>query len=167
MRGITLIEILLTVLIFSFIAAAIFLVLGIGKASWYTGDVETVLSQDIRRALTVMNSQLRQSSSSVISGVPANDNYYAAITFKLPEGIADNGSIIWSENINYSLNVNHQIISLKSGASSILANNINSLQFRRPSGNPDIIEIYITAQKNTIQGRSLQDSITSSVKMRN
>lgn len=167
MKGFTLVEVLVTVLIFSFIAAGIFMVLSVGKASWYTGDVETELTQEMRKALTIMDSQLRQSGSAVISDVPANDNYYTSITFKVPEGVAAGGSIDWSEDINYSLNANHQIISLKAGVLSILANNITSFQFRRPSGNPDIIEIYITAQKNTVQGRSLQDNITSSVKMRN
>lgn len=167
MKGFTLVEVLVAVLIFSFISAAIFMVLSVGKASWYTGDAEIELNQEMRKALMIMNGQLRQSSSAVISGVPANDNYYTSITFKMPEGVDSDGSIDWSEDINYSLNANHQIISLNAGASSILANNITSLQFRRPSGNPDIIEIYIIAQKNTAGGRSLQDSITSSVKMRN
>lgn len=161
MKGFTLVEVLVAVFIFSFISAAIFMVLLVGKASWYTGDVETELSQDMRRALTVMNSQLRQSSSSVVSDVPANDNYYTSITFKVSEGVDAGGSVQWSEDINYSLNTNHQIISLKEGASSILANNITGLQFRRPSGNPDVVEIYITAQKNTAQGRTLEDSIVS------
>lgn len=167
LTGFTLVEVLVSVLIFAFISAAIFMVLSVGKASWYTGDAEIELNQEMRKALMIINGQLRQSGSAVISGVPANDNYYTSITFKVSQGVGTSGSIQWSENINYSLNVNHQIISLKAGVSSILANNITSLQFRRPSGNPDIIESYITAQKNTAGGRSLQDSITSSVKMRN
>lgn len=174
MRGFTLVEVLITVFIFSLIFMAMFGVLSVGVGSWHTDDVEAGLNQELRKTLMVMNKQLRQSRTSVVTGVPADDNYYTSITFKVPEDVDGDGDVIdslgnieWSGDINYSLNANNQIIRSTQSGSSILANNISSLQFRRPAGNPDIIEIYITAQKATSMGRNLGSSIASSVRMRN
>lgn len=172
--GFTLVEVLVVVLIFSFIFMALFMVLAGGQSAWYTGDVQIELNQEIRKAIFTMDRQLRQTRTSVISGVPADDNYYTTITFKVPQDLDGDGDVIdslgnleWSGDITYSLNANNQIIRSTLSGSSILANNISSLQFRRPYGNPEIVQIYITAQKTTVLGRNLQAGIMSSVKVRN
>lgn len=150
------------------------MLLAAGQSSWYTGDVQIELNQEIRKALLTINKELRQSASSVISDVPPDDFYYTSITFRVPQDtdgdgdvISATGSMEWSDDINYSLNANNQIVRLTTSGSSILANNISNLQFRRLSGNPDIIEIYITAEKSTVPGRDLTAGITSSIKLRN
>lgn len=172
MKGFSLVEVMVTVLIFSLIFAAVFMLLTGGQASWYTGDVQIELTQEIRKALLTVDKELRQTASSVISDVPADGDYYISITFRIPKDIDDDGDVIsaigtmeWSDNINYSLNANNQIIRTYPLGISVLANNISVLRFRRPE--PDIIEIYITAQKTTILGRNLQTSIMSSLKLRN
>lgn len=174
LTGFTLVEVLITVAIFSLIFMAIFAVLTIGESSWYSGDISVELNQEIGRALLTMTRQLRQSRSTVISNVPADDTYYNSITFKVPQDIDGDGDVInssgnmeWSQNISYSLNENKQIIRSTASGSSILANNIFSLQFKRFSGNDDVIQIYIIARKVTARRRSLESSIISSVKMRN
>lgn len=174
MKGFTLVEILVSVLIFSFIFMALFAILAGGQTSWYTADVQIELNQQVRGSLSTMNRQLRQTRVSVISDVPADDNYYTSITFKVPQDLDGDGDVIdsfgnieWSENINYSLSEDGQIIRSTQSGSSVLANDISSLQFRRPSGNPNIIQIYITAQKTTVLGRELQTSIESRIKIRN
>ena len=174
MRGFSLVEVLITVFIFSLIFMASFAVLSAGKGSWYTGDVEVEISQGIRKSLLTMNRQLRQSRSSVISTVLPNGSYYNNITFKIPQDLDSDGDVInatgsmeWSANITYSLNANNQIIRTFSGNTTILGNNISDLRFRRPAGSPDIVQVYITAQKSTVLGRTLTSSIMSSIKMRN
>ena len=174
LKGFTLVEVLITVAIFSLIFMAIFAVLTIGESSWYSGDISVELNQEIGRALLTMTRQLRQSRSTVISNVPANDTYYNSITFKVPQDIDGDGDVInssgnmeWSQNFSYSLNENKQIIRSTESGTSILANNIFSLQFKRFSGNDDVIQIYIIARKVTVRRRSLESSIISSVKMRN
>lgn len=173
MKGLSLVEVMVTVLIFSLIFAALFMILTGDQASWYTGDVQIELNQEIRKALLTINRELRQTRSSVISGVPADGNDYNSITFRVPEDIDGDGDVIsatgsmeWSDDINYSLNANNQIVRLTTSGSSILANNISVLQFSRPD--PDIIEIGIKAQKTTVLGRTLETwTVVSSLKMRN
>lgn len=174
MKGFTLVEIMVTTFLVLLIFTALFMVLAGGRASWYTGEAQVGLNEEIRKPLLTINRELRQSRTSQISGVPADDNFYTQITFKLPEDTDGDGDVIdasgnieWSGNINYALNADNQIIRSAPSGSSILANSIFNLQFMRPSGNPNTIQIYIGAQKTTVTGRTLQSNITSSVKLRN
>jgi hypothetical protein len=174
LRGFSLVEILITVLLFTLVFMATFAVLTAGKNSWYVGDVEVEINQEMRKGLLVMNRQLRQSRSSVITGVLPNGSYYSSITFKVPEDTDNDGDVIdalgnmeWSNDITYSLNASNQIIRTFSGNTTILANSISNLQFRRPAGNPDVVQIYLTAQKATVLGRTLTSDIMSSIRMRN
>ena len=174
MRGFTLVELLVTVFIFAMIFAATFAVLTVGNNSWYTGNEQVQVSQEVRKALLTMDRELRQSRSSVISDVFADGAYYDAITFRVPEDTDDDGDVIdaagnveWSDQINYSRNAENQIIRTTAAGTSILANDISNLQFRRPSGSPSIVEMYLTSQRSTAMGRQLSANIMSSVKMRN
>ncbi len=174
LTGFSLVELMVTVFISALIFAALFVVLSAGRSSWYTGDTQVRLNEEMRKPLLTMNRELRQTRASEISGVPADNNFYTTITFKLPEDVDSDGDVIdalgnmeWSGNINYSLNAANQIMRSTLSSSSILANSISNLQFRRPSGNPNIIQVYITAQQNTISGRNLQSNIMSSIKLRN
>ncbi|MBU4346541.1 MAG: prepilin-type N-terminal cleavage/methylation domain-containing protein [Candidatus Omnitrophica bacterium] len=174
MKGFTLVEILISIFIFSLVFMAMFMLLSGGQASFYTGDAQVELNQGLRNALITMNRELRQTRSTEINGVPADDNFYTSVTFRVPEDVDGDGDVIdasgsmeWSGNINYALNADNQIIRLVQADQSILANNISSLRFRRFAGNLDVIQIHITAQKATALGRSLESSIMSSIKMRN
>lgn len=174
MKGFTLVEIMISLLIFSLIFMATFMVLSGGQSSWYIGDAKIQLNQELRRPLLTMNRELRQTRSSEIIGVPADDNFYTSITFRIPEDVDVDGDVIdalgnieWSGNINYSLNASNQIVRSSPSGTSILANNVSGLQFMRPSGSPNTIDINISVQKTTTLGRNLQAGITSSVKMRN
>jgi hypothetical protein len=165
---------MVTLLIFSIIFAALFRVLSAGRTTWYLGDVEVELSQEIRRALIPMEKELRQSGSSVVSGVPSDGNYYTSITFKIPEDIDGDGDVVtgtggieWSNAITYLRNSSNQIIRSTTSGATVLANHISSLQFKRTLGEADLIWIYITAQKTTTNNRTIQVTINSEVKMRN
>lgn len=172
--GFTLVEIMVTLLISSLMFTALFIVLSSGRNSWYIGDAQVRLNEEMRKPLLTINKELRQSRPSEITGVPADDNFYTSITFKVPEDTDNDGDVIdaagnveWSENITYALNANNQIVRSAPSGTSVLANNISSLQFRRPSGNPSAIQIYITANTTTVSGRNLQSNIMSSVNLRN
>lgn len=174
MKGFTLVEVMAAVLISILIVTALFVVLFAGRASWYTGDAQVTLNEEMRKSLLTIDKELRQTRLSEISGVPADNNFYTSITFKVPEDIDSDGDVIdslgnseWSGDINYTLNADNQIVRSAASGSSILANSISSLQFRRLSTNPKIIQISITAQKTTMLGRNLQSNIMSSVRIRN
>lgn len=173
--GFTLVELMVVVLILLIIIAGIFGVLNVGRQSWYTGGTQVELRQETRKAMDRMVKELRQSETAVIS-VPADDSWYNTITFQVPEDTDGDGDVIdadsnieWGNQITYSLGGlnNEQVLRTSSGSTAVLANDVVSLQFRRSTATPNIVEISLQAQKDAMPGRTMQADLNSQVSLRN
>ena len=170
-KGFTLLEIIIVVFLFSIISAAIFSVLATAKNSLSAGESQISVQQACRNGLDAMIKELRQTNALKIADVPANGTNYSAITFQIPTAISETG-ITWSSNINYSLGGLNgaQLLRTQSGSQKVLANNISALSFNRSAANPNVVNISVTAQKNTFPGfTARQSTITfnSQVRIRN
>lgn len=170
-KGFTLLEILVVVFLFSIVSAAIFSVLATGRNSLSAGESQIGVQQACRNGLDSMIKELRQAGVSTIIGVPANGTDYSSIAFQIPTAIAATG-ITWSSNIQYALGGlnNAQLLRTQSGSQRVLANNISALSFNRSAANPNVVNISVTAQKNTFPGFTARQStitLVSQVKLRN
>ncbi len=169
--GFTLLEILVVIFLFSIISAAIFSVLATGRNSLSAGESQIGVQQACRNGLDSMIKELRQASVSTITGVPADGTNYNSITLQIPTAIGAAG-ITWSSSIQYALGGLNgaQLLRTQSGSQRVLANNISALSFNRSAANPNVINISITAQKNTFPGFTARQStinLVSQVKLRN
>lgn len=169
--GLTLIEIMLVVFLFSIILAAIFSVLATGRMSWNAGESQIGVQQAARNGLDSMIKELRQAGISTITDVPSNGINYSSITFQIPTAISATG-ITWSSSIQYSLGGlnGNQLLRTQAGSQKVLANNISALSFNRSAANPNVVNVSITAQKNTFPGFTARQStitLSSQVKLRN
>lgn len=174
--GFTLIELMVVIFIFLIISAAVYGILTIGRQSWYIGSTQVELQQEVRRGMDRMIRELRQSGQNTIVDVPADDSSYSTITFQIPEDtdgdgdvIDDGGNIEWGSQITYSLGGlnNQQLLRSSGGTSTVLANNVINLQFKRSSTTPNILEISLQAEKDTVRGRTIQLTLSSQVSLRN
>ncbi len=170
-KGFTLLEIMIAVFLFSIISAAIFSVLATARNSLSAGESQVGVQQACRNGLDAMIKELRQAGVSTIPNVPANGANYNTITFQIPAVISATG-ITWSGNINYVLGGlnGRQLLRLESGNQKVMANNISALSFNRSAANPYVVNISITAQKNTFPGFTARQStitLVSQVKLRN
>jgi prepilin-type N-terminal cleavage/methylation domain-containing protein len=172
MKGFTLLEILVALSIFTLLILTIFGVMDLGRASWFTGSTVVDVHQEIIKSFMTMEKELRNTRPAEVSLTSGTSS--ASITFKIPQdtdGDGDaldaSGRIEWSGNITYALNSSGQITRTASGAVSILANNIVSLQFTRPVASVDIIQIDITAAKTSLTRRQFQETGQIIIKMRN
>jgi prepilin-type N-terminal cleavage/methylation domain-containing protein len=170
-KGFTLLEIIIVAFLFSIISVAIFSVLSAGRNSLSVGESQVSVQQACRNGLDAMAKELRQTSTTTIPNVPANGTNYATITFRIPTVIAAAG-ITWSSDIQYSLGGLNgiQLIRTQSGNQKVLANNISSVSFSRATTNPNIVNISLTAQKNTFPGFTARQStitLAAKVKLRN
>ena len=172
MRAFSLVEVLVSLIIVSILVFALFSVMDVGSNSWFSADASVQLRQEIIKVFMTMERELKETRPAQINLTSGSSS--SSLTFKIPQDndgdstILDaSGNVEWSGNIVYALNGSGQIIRTASGSSSILAQNIASLQFSRPSSALDIIQIDITAQKNSDQGRLMQDAGQIIVKMRN
>jgi Tfp pilus assembly protein PilV len=173
MKGLTLVETLVAVSIFLILILAVFAVMDVGRSTWSTGDVSVELRQEIIKAFMTMERELKETRPTQQS-VPNDGLPYTSITFRVPQDndndttILDSaGNIEWSGNIVYALNGNNQITRTASGVTTILANNIVTLQFTRPTTPGNLLQIDITARKVSALRRTLQDTGQIIIKMRN
>lgn len=176
MKAFTLIELMIVLLIFTIILGGILTVMTMGRTSWQSGNTQVVVQQEARKGIDKMVRELRQSRPDTIVGVPADDNFYSAITFQIPEDadgdndvIDDSGNIEWGNQISYSLGGlgGQQLLRTEAGQVTVLANNIVSVQVRRQSSTPNIVEMRLQSQKTTIRGHLIEAFLNSQVMMRN
>jgi type II secretory pathway pseudopilin PulG len=172
MKGFTLMEIIFAVAIFLLLILAIFAVMGVGRGAWFTGDVSVQLRQEIIRAFTTMERELKETRPAEISLTIGTSS--SSLTFKIPQDNNNDGTILdsfgnieWSGNITYALNGANEITRTASDLTSVLAHNIVNLQFSRPTSPVNLLQIDITAQKVSVQGRTVQDTGQITIKMRN
>ena len=180
--GFSLLELFIAISLFIVMMGALFLVISPSIDSFQLSTAQLDLESEVRRALDTMTSELMQTRISKINEGPvgADNINYNVIRFAIPFDIDNDGDILdnnlaieWSDQnpanwtVRYS-RVGTQIIrTAGDGLNPVLANNITSLTFRRPSYNPNTIEIGISAQKSTSKNRSVQVSLSSLIKMRN
>lgn len=171
MRGLTLLETLISLLIFSVVMIALGLSVVVGKNSLFTSDVPTELRQNVLFALTSVSRELRETTGSKTNlGSGTSNN---SITFQVPNDnnadgqVVDNiGNIEWGANITYARNAAGKLTRTQGGVTSIITPNISYLQFSRPAGNDKLIQVDITVAKINNTG-NWQDAEQAILKMRN
>jgi len=170
-KGLTLVEIILVIFLFSIILTAIFSVLAAARSSWKSGSSQLSVQQEARRGLNTMAGELRQARLSTITGVPADGSNNISVTFQIPDAISES-STTWSKNIQYSVGGlnSAQLLRTQDGQQRVLANNVSALSFIRDTLAPATINISITAQKSTFPGFSASQSnitLNTEVQVRN
>ena len=152
MRGFTLLETLITVVIFAFLVGGITQVLNVGNLTFPIDIGQMELQQQSRLAMQWMTRELRQASR-VDSPVPVNADS-DQVSF-------DSGG---NSGIIYYLNASKQIIrEFPSGSRKILANNITRLKFTLANS---LLKIEVGAAQ-TIMNKALIFSLKEQVKLRN
>jgi hypothetical protein len=172
MKGLTIFEVLISVLVFSIIALALSYAVVVGKSALLASDISTQLRQNVLFSIMSLMRELRQTApakTSLTEGASSN-----AITFKIPHDNDSDGDVVdgignieWGQDITYALNNLGQLIRTRGGVTSVIAPNISTLQFSRLSGEDALLQIEIVAQKKDSRGDLYQDVEQAIVKMRN
>ena len=152
-KGLTLVEVLISVVILSFLVVAILTVLRVGEMNWREETALVSLQQDTRQSIDGMLKEIRQSNT---TDVTVSDGG-ARIDFFIPDV---------SNTIAYYLGGDDgdQIIrEHPAGATKVLANDINVLNFSLVG---ETIIVGVGATK-TEGGRNIIFSLTEKVRLRN
>ncbi|MBI5149864.1 MAG: prepilin-type N-terminal cleavage/methylation domain-containing protein [Candidatus Omnitrophica bacterium] len=157
-RGFTLVEAMVTVIIFTFILGICYTLLISGSDSWETNSARVELQQELRKAMDWIAQDLRQAGSASITNVPADGATYTSITFRKSAG-ASGGNLVWDSNTTtYSLGGTGgtQLLRQVSGqTASVIAQDIQSLQFSRQASTANVVDVSLQAQKTTLRGKTL------------
>ena len=228
-EGFTLVEVMVTVLIFAILMAAIHTTLLVGQSSWQTNSVRAELGQELRKAVDRMKDDLRQTGSAAITNVPINPEvdsvtypdpdddpayaWYTTITFQAVSDVI-NGAVVWETDItqfvagedldgdsnldagedinsngvldvpedadgddvlgsgedingNGKLDAGARLQKVVGSTHTVIAQDIETLRIRRLFTAPDIIEVELSAQKVTADGRTINLGVSFEVQMRN
>lgn len=143
----------------------------VGQKSLFTSDVPTQLRQNLLFGILSMSRELRQTTPSK-TNIGANSSS-SSITFQIPHDNNGDGQIVdtvgnieWGTDITYALNGANELTRTQAGITSIISSDISALQFTRPAGEDNIIQIDITAAKSNNTG-NWQDAEQAIIKMRN
>jgi len=173
LAGWTLAEVIVAAVLASFLIGGFFFVLVMGQSSWSNGDARSRLRKDIMRAMNKMKGEL-ENTRPVKVATPTSGTASTSAIFSIPStdtsGIQLNSQnqIIWlTPTVTYSLNASHQIIRTYNSVTSVLADNITSLLFTRPSGQDQLIQIDMTAEMTSASGDPVSDTEEAIIRMRN
>ena len=171
--GFTLVEILVTILIMFFITAGIYGVSNVGERTYSTDMGLLELQQQARQSMSGMARELRQNDAADLTiGIGGED-----ILFRIPRNISQS-PVTYYQDIEYE-KVGTQIIRRHAGIESILANDINSLNFccwkngacGTDCTGADFLQVQLSAQKvvntRTVSFPANGTTITEKVKLRN
>ena len=160
------IEVLVTVVLFSLLFGACLTVLLSGSDSWQSNDVKLQLQQELRKGMDWMKNDLLQGGVSTITDVPADGNWYTTITFKTSNGVSG-GNISWPSDTTQYLLSGNQLQRKVGSTTQSIAQSIRSLQVRRQASNSSLVEVLMSAQKNSLRGTIITDSLDFQVQFRN
>jgi len=167
-RGFSLAEMIVAVFLFMVLAAGIYTTGVVSERFWQASKVKVQLQQDVRKGMEWMIRDLREAGDTSITDVPADGTWYDLITFKVPTGVNGNGITVWGDEIVFALGGSGTDLErTQSGVSKIIAQNIQSVQFRRLSTNSDMLEVSLSAQKTTLAGEAINDQLDFEVQLRN
>ncbi len=168
-RAYTLVEVLVSFFIFAMISGSAVTVFMSSTDLWKINNVKLELQQELRKSMDWMNIDLLQAGASTMTNVPANGTWYTTITFNTATGVTE-GSTTWSSNtIQFVLggSSSNQLQRVSGAATKVIAQDVKSLQFRRQSSTPNILEVSMQAQKSTIRGASMTMASRFKVTLRN
>jgi prepilin-type N-terminal cleavage/methylation domain-containing protein len=158
MKGFTLVEILVVIIIAVFVSAGIIAIFYVANTNWYLDTGLLDLQQQARLAMDGMTKEIRQSRIANLTvsagGIDVN--------FTIPMNLSNPGNTTYSSVIHYYKN-NTQIIREYSGSTKILANNINNLSFNVTD---ETVVIRLSAFKTVLQ-KPLILNLTEKVRLRN
>ena len=165
-KGMTLIELLVAAFIFSVLMGLTALILRGGQEQARYTETRMHLDESLRQALSQMNLDLREASSSRT----AIGNGGASLTIQTPASVSNSGNITWSNALTFQVGGNgRQLVKIDGGTRqvTILANDIQSVNFTA-TGNPTATVRYtLTAQRALWNGRNISVNSTGEARLRN
>ena len=162
-KGLTLIEIMITIAVSLIIFSGLFAALISGRNSWFSGDTYIELQQELRRAKESLVKDIAQASYSTFN-IVSNNTLYCDI----PSSIEDGGNITW-EQIAYVLTGvnNSQLVRTDSAIQKVLANNISSITYAQDVNNRRLVYVTILVSKQNLTRQTFNHSLSFHVKLRN
>lgn len=164
-RGFTLVEIMVALALFSILILVASRIFQNSQESLDWNYHTLSLQKELRRTLSTMSQELRESSPSSPTPITTGSN---TITFEIPATVSGNAITGWTQ-ITYALSSNNTVTRTANGQTTSIGNNVTALNFLYPVNAvtaPRTMQIQITANQTTLK-RNITRTITGQVVLRN
>ena len=153
LKGMTLVEMMVTVVLFSFIVAASVTVFAAGNSTWNNYEASIATQREARNALTMLTKDLREASSISIT----QDSSSATLSFSRP--VIGSVTYTWSA----AGGTPKKIIRQNQSVTRIVAQDISNLAFTDNGSN---IVVNITSSKVAVNGPTCTFNVKEKVAIR-
>jgi type II secretory pathway pseudopilin PulG len=163
----TLIEVLISALILSFVVAGVFMVLNVGRFSISVNSVKLQTQQESRTILDWIVKDLRQTTSSEII---ANEPSASHIKFRLCNGYSyEDQQITWGNYIEYTYNGEEKKLTRQDYGTGRLWQfyDVSGIIFDTTLLSQGKLGVSVGVQKQTSSGLILYSTLSSEVEIRN
>lgn len=167
-KGITLMELMISIATSTVIAYAIFTGMRVAQAQMDTASVSMTVQTSAREGLYRMIQEIRNSAPTRIT--IANDEN--SITFNVPDpddAVTSGYAVKWpGHSITYDLQ-GDQIIRTNNttGQEAVLANDVTNIDFEGNAAQPTMVTVGMTVQRNLVNERAIPVTVTGQAKIRN
>lgn len=183
-NGFSLAELLVVVVLFGVLSAAMMMVLFSSQRSWTVGSGQAVLTAELRKALDWMSRDLAQSRPNQIWWPAADGRWMSTAIFRIPKDLDGDGSVLdangqiaeWSESISLGRDLGTDFLTRRepnlpgrvpAAFWKVLGHHVTDVRFRRQPATPDVVEIEMTASTITEVGQIMSRTLSMRVKVRN
>ena len=152
-KAITFVEVMLALLISTFIIGGLYTTLVVGNRSWLVYTDSVILKQEIRRAIFLLSNDLRESKNVHVE--ESADELQ--LSFYRPA----KGTIVyrWEKTGDKA----HQLTRSSSGGERIVAQNINGFSVQENSGS---VELTLLVRKKSFAGQEIEFQLGQNVALR-
>lgn len=169
MKGLTIFEVLIAILIFSIIAMGLGYTVVAGKSALLVSDIPTQLRGNVLFAIMSMSRELRQTAPDK-TNLDAEESSNSII-FKIPRYNIVTGNIDWSNDIKYECNGAGQLTRTSGGITSVITPNVVTPNgfpmFSRKDVKSGLMIIDVHVQKADARGVNYTNREQALIKMRN
>jgi len=159
MKAFTIIEVLIVVVIFSFLAIGITGVMNLGNLTFPIDLGQVNLQHQVRQAMQWLSRELREASA-VTYGAD-----YKSVTFNSYSG-SGIAYYLDASDVNGDNLTNQIIREFPAGSRRVIANDISELLFTPDTVNPLLLRVDISAGR-TVMNKALTFSLAEQVRLRN
>lgn len=166
-RGFTVLELLVTVSLFTMLMLLLGMVIRGGDAQIQQSQARLLLQESLRDSLYRMGQEIRESSPARVAVANAG----ASVSFQIPAAVSDGGVITWSNSITYTVGGinNRQLLRTDTGTGQtrVMANDVQSIVFALQGAPVERVSYLVTARRDLTNGRMLTASFTGEARLRN
>ncbi|MFH1868297.1 MAG: prepilin-type N-terminal cleavage/methylation domain-containing protein [Candidatus Omnitrophota bacterium] len=160
--GFTLVEMLVSMVIFLILLSAVHMVMSTGQKTFYSGSVSVDIQHELRKLKEYMVKELMQGREMNVA-ITNGDT----IDFSIPSTVDNGGSITW-QPIRYRHEADlRQVLRDSQGSTKVIANNITTLALAQIVSEPHLINVAATSEKTGVMGRTITYISGFDVRLRN